>query len=937
MQDPSSPSLRELFDACLELPVPARPAYLAAHCANSMLRERVERLLGADGADDALFAGGAAAAARAIGSTEANPALPPGSHVGPFEIISVLGEGGSSTVFRAQRESAGVCQAVALKILYRGLYSSDAQRQFRRERSALAQLTHPGIARLIEGGVTENGIAYIALELVEGQPITEFARARRLGLRERLALFVQVCRAVEAAHRALIVHRDLKPSNVFVTAEGNVKLLDFGIAKLLDAEDEERTRLPMLTPVYAAPEQHVNGPVTTATDVYALGVLLGELVTGNRPRGGEARLPSAQVATDAPAGTLPDTPLQTRRAVRGDLDNIILKAIEPLPERRYASAGAFASDIERLQDGLPVAAHPPSRWYRTRKFIQRHRAGVAFGAAFLVTILASLGLALWQARVARLELRRADAMRDFMAAAFVEAEPGSPRDGPPLITAVAEKAIALARNDIRMDVGVRTELLDELGAMLRHQGRLQPARETLQWNYDQARAAFGEGAALTLAAGYQLAQSLDSTGNFDAARALDERLLALAADNADVRRDLLLMSSLLATKRHDTARGIADASAAVALARASRSSPAADRAHLAEALSYLSTAQLSSGDVRAAIRTSEEQLALREEQHGAQHVSVATAHATLSRAYRRSGDLDAAEKHIRAALAIDDAVLPQYDWRHSRHLNALMALRLEQRDFRAALDAASEGLRIDRVAYGEDHAEVANDLAAVGAIDLLLEDYAAALPPLRELIERTRGKSATGRADTASPHINYAVALANSGQYPAGLAELQHVLAELEASPDTDPAQLIEACSKLIELRLQHGDAAATLPLLDKLDATLARTANTDPAAKTQAALLRARAWLALDRAAEAHALLDHAEDPAHAQDRTDAVMRVEAPLLQAAATLQLKDTTAASRFAATGFSRLAQLRNPPSLLTRMAADLHRDLHGISDGAVIPP
>ena len=927
MQDPSLPSLRDLFDACLDLPPAARPAYLAAHCPEITLRERVARLLGADAGADALFAGGAAAAARAIGTPEASLAMPPGSRVGPFEIVSVLGEGGSSTVFRAQRESAGVCQHVALKILYRGMYSADAQRQFRRERTALAQLTHPGIARLIEGGVTENGVAYIALELVEGLPITQFARTWRLTLDERLVLFVQVCRAVEAAHRALIVHRDLKPSNVLVTAEGNVKLLDFGIAKLLHADDEERTRLPMLTPAYAAPEQHVAGPVTTATDVYSLGVLLGELVTGTRQRGGEARLPSSQVAADAPAGTLPDTPAQTRRALRGDLDNVIVKSIEAQPERRYASAGAFADDIERLRDGRPVAAHPPSRWYRTRKFIQRHRGGVAFGVVFLVAILASLGFALWQARVARLELRRADAMRDFMAAAFVAAEPGSPREGPPRITEVAEKAIARARADAAMDAGVRTELLDELGAMLRHQGHLQASRETLQWNYDQARTAFGDTAPLTLSAGYELTQALESAGDFDAARTLDEHLLMLAAERSDTRRDLLLMSSLLATKRHDTQRGLIDAQAAVALAREDAN---AEHPHLAEALSYLSNAQLAAGDVRGAITTSEEQLALRIRQYGPQHVSVATAHATLSRAYRRVGELAAAEQHIVAALAIDEAVLPATHWRRASHLNALMTLRVEQRDFHAALDAAKEALRIDRIAFGEDHAEVANALAAVGKIELNLEDYAAALAPLRELVERTQGKSVTGRADTASPHISYAVALAGSGQYEAGVAELQHALAALEATPDADPALLVNACSNFIEVRLQHNDAAAALPLLDKIDAILARIEK--PAAeKTQAALQRARAWLQLGRPAEARTLLEHMQGAMGDDSHDDPVSHVEAPMLLATAALKVNDAATARRVAEIGNSRLAALRNPPARVTRMAADLQRVLSSDAD------
>ena len=287
------PSLRDLFEAACELDDAARAAYLAAHCADPAQREQVERLLAADRDDgDGALAQDAADALQALG--EAEPlTFAPGGWIGPWRLIALLGEGGSSTVFRAGRDAAGVRQEVALKLLRRGLYSYEAQRQFRRERQALAALSHPDIASLIEGGVTEQGLAYIALELVDGQAITDYACTRSLDLTARLRLFLRVCRAVEAAHRALIVHRDLKPSNVLVSADGHVKLLDFGIAKLLDADDETQTRLPAFTPAYAAPEQRRGGAVTTATDVYALGILLGELLTGQRPGDGRAHTPSA--------------------------------------------------------------------------------------------------------------------------------------------------------------------------------------------------------------------------------------------------------------------------------------------------------------------------------------------------------------------------------------------------------------------------------------------------------------------------------------------------------------------------------------------------------------------------------------------------------------------------------------------------------------------
>jgi serine/threonine-protein kinase len=414
----STLTLRDLFEACIDRTPAERRAYLSAHCADASLRAHVERLLSADTDDAALFSGGASAAAQAIGEVDKAQPLPPDSRIGTFELLEVLGEGGSSTVFRACREIEGVRQFVALKLLRRGLYSPDAQKQFRRERQALTQLRHSGIARLIEGGVTDSGIAYIALELVEGKPLTEYARERRLNLRQRMALFLQICRAVEAAHRALIVHRDLKPSNVLVADDGQVKLLDFGIAKLLDDTDALQTHLPAFTPAYAAPEQRSGEPITTATDVYALGIVLGELVTGRRLAGDTGRTPSSQVAENTDPGVLPAPAQATRRALRGDLDNIVLKAIANEPERRYASAGALADDVERLLDGRPVAAHPPSRWYRTRKFVLRHRGGVVMALLFVLAITTALGIALWQAQRARMQKQRAEATQAFLVDVF---------------------------------------------------------------------------------------------------------------------------------------------------------------------------------------------------------------------------------------------------------------------------------------------------------------------------------------------------------------------------------------------------------------------------------------------------------------------------------------------------------------------------------------
>jgi serine/threonine protein kinase len=452
--------LRELFEAALELPPEAREVFLGMHCADADEVDRLRRMLqAAPGPQGALPDLEAIALAEALPDEVHASALPHGSRIGSFELLDVLGEGGSSTVFRARRTSEGVQQDVALKLLRRGLYSPDAQRQFRSERRALAQLRHPGIARLIEGGITDDGLAYIALDLVEGVPITTFTREHRLDFRSRLRLFLDVCLAVDAAHRALIVHRDLKPSNVLVTDDGAVKLLDFGIAKLLDADDETQTRLPAFTPAYASPEQRAGGQITTATDVYSLGILLGELMTGVRIKEGSTNTPSSQISGEQEAGVLPAAANVTRRQLRGDLDNIVMKAIDVDPSKRYASAGAFADDIERLLDGRAVAAHPQSSWYRARKFVGRHRGGVMTTAALLLLILAGLGMTLWQARIAREEASRANVVRDFLVSVFQSAGADLPKDKQPSADELVEQATNRLMEQNGLSDATRADLL----------------------------------------------------------------------------------------------------------------------------------------------------------------------------------------------------------------------------------------------------------------------------------------------------------------------------------------------------------------------------------------------------------------------------------------------------------------------------------------------
>ena len=360
-----------------------------------------------------------------------------GRCIGHWRILGRLGRGGMGEVLLAERDDAGFVQQAALKRLKRGMDSDELLRRFAQERRILASLEHPLIARLLDGGVDDEGRPYFAMEYVDGAPITEYAAARALGVRERVALMQRVCEAVAYAQKRLVVHRDLKPSNVMVDARGEPRLLDFGIAKLLSV-DEQHTQtlagLRVMSPAYAAPEQILGEPISTATDVYSLGVLLFELLTGGLPhqrRGlasdGLAGAVSQEV-TEPPGRALRRAggDQATRaygarggerdrfaRQLDGDLDRIVLAALRREPERRYASAAALANDLRLWLEGRPIAARGDSAGYRLRKLVQRNKAGAIAAMLALVSLLGGLGAALWQAQIASRHAAEADVQREL--------------------------------------------------------------------------------------------------------------------------------------------------------------------------------------------------------------------------------------------------------------------------------------------------------------------------------------------------------------------------------------------------------------------------------------------------------------------------------------------------------------------------------------------
>lgn len=412
--------VKSLFDSALECPADARAGWLEAQVhQDTGLRDDVQSLLAAHEVDPDRFESGPAVSLSELIPRSDADSSHAGSMAGPYRLTREVGRGGMGVVFEAYRDDDQYKKRVAVKTLFPGHDSDLILRRFRHERQILARLEHPNIAALYDGGITALGQPYFAMELVEGRPISEYCDAQSLDVRTRLTLFRQVASAVRYAHQSLVVHRDLKPGNILVTAEGTVKLLDFGIAKVLDLAAETDDNLTAaeggspLTAAYASPEQVNAQPITTATDVFSLGVVLYQLLAAQHPfnfdrPGMEEVRRRIRELDPAPPSTAPRSCLrQLSKGQRAELDGIVLMALRKEPARRYSSVEVFSEDILRYLDGRPVIARPDTRTYRLGKFLHRNRTAAIGAFAAIVMLGAGVITTLWQARVARQERDRA--------------------------------------------------------------------------------------------------------------------------------------------------------------------------------------------------------------------------------------------------------------------------------------------------------------------------------------------------------------------------------------------------------------------------------------------------------------------------------------------------------------------------------------------------
>jgi eukaryotic-like serine/threonine-protein kinase len=614
--------------------------------------------------------------------------------LGSYRLVRMLGRGGMGVVYLGERADRQFEKAVAVKLMPRGLETEETARRFAIERQVLATLEHPNIARLLDGGVTEEGYPYLVMELVDGRPIDAYCRTRSLGLRDRLGLFLGVCDAVQYAHQNLVIHRDLKPANILVTPEGVVKLLDFGVAKLIEAdasgETAGATRFQPRTPAYAAPEQIANRGVSTASDVYSLGVVLYRLLAGRPPYeldglsstaaealvlereparpstaagsaassavGSAARSASARAgssSTDAPE----DVSRWSRR-LRGDLDRILLKALEKDPARRYPTAEAMAEDLRRYLRGLPVSAREPTWGYRARKLVMRHRVGAAAAGAVVVAVAAALGGIAWQARRAAREAERATVVAELLTSIFEDSDPYGGTSREMGVLDLLDRGQSRVREQFDAEPAIRADLLAALARAYQGQGRVETAVALHREALADRRRLLAEDHPRVLESLTRLGSALGAWGRYDEGEALLQEARALAERSSgagsSAATDVLYELGVIRQARGDYAASAELFSAVLDSRRRLASGPDFE---VAQALVALSGALDAAGHDEEGLELLRQAIQIAEETVGEDHPTTALMRSNLGVRLQELGDLEEASRHYRRALEIQEAKL----------------------------------------------------------------------------------------------------------------------------------------------------------------------------------------------------------------------------------------------------------------------------------------
>ena len=764
--EPDWGRIEELFHGALERSSAERQDYLDDACGgDARLRSRVESLLRADSTDAEKIEG----AIRGTFDLAAESSLKEDrQRIGPYRVLGELGRGGMSTVYLAERDDEHYRKRVAVKVVKRGMDTRDILRRLRQERQILAHLEHPNIARLLDGGNTEDGLPYFVMEHVEGEPVVGYCDTAGLGVEARLRLFLEVCGAVSHAHRNLVIHRDLKPSNILVDSAGGPRLLDFGIAKLLDpaALDSAPFAAPLptatgvrfLTPEYASPEQVRGEPLTTATDIYSLGVLLYELLTGERPYRVDRRSqkaleeaicerrperPSTVAGAGRSGGGPPVRADRLRRRLQGDLDNIVSKALRKEPARRYASVEGFAEDIRRHLAGHPVAARPDTWAYRTRKFLRRHRLAAASAAA--VTLLVAGLVTFYTLRLAterdraRLEERKSTQVAAFLGQLFERADPSHALGEEITARELLAQGALRIRNELAEEPAVRADLMDLMGRIHLNLGLYDEAESLLTASEAVRRELYDGGHPEVAASVYSRALRYHAQGLYPEAEAAYQEALEL-------RRRL----------------------------------PEGGGPEVAESLTGLANLLYDRGDHEAAEEMFREALGIRLSLYGRRHPEVATSLNDLGAALYGKGDDEGAEALLREALSLRRAVLGAVHPDVAVSLNSLAAVVHARGGVEEAEGLFRESIEVRRKLYTDRHPLVADALNNLGELLRRKGDAVSAESLYREALDIIR-------ASQGEDHPNFAATTGNLAACMRALGRFGEAEALYLPGPGSDP------------------------------------------------------------------------------------------------------------------------------------------------------
>ncbi len=769
-------AIEDLFQKACDLPPEERPGFLERACGgDTSLRLEVESLLASADQTLGFIQQPVFDAARAV----SQDVPPSGKRIGPYEICSLIGEGGMGRVYLARRADQSYTQNVALKFV-RGDFGRDREMllRFRVERQILANLNHPNVARLLDGGVTPEGLPWLALEYVEGLPIDEYCRSHKLSLRARLELFLTVCEAIEYAHRNLVIHRDIKPANVLVTHEGVPKLLDFGIAKLLAPEFgeslETRASQRLMTPEYACPEQVLGEPVTTAADVYALGVLLYELLAGCRPFRVKTDSPleiARVICEEAPpapsvACTIdPQAAGLDPRRLKGDLDTIVLMAMRKEPERRYSSVAQLSADIRAYLGGYPLVARGDSWGYRSRTFIKRHKASVASGVT-LAMALAGFGVGMGiLARRANREREIAQQEAQFLAGMFQAATPDAARGQTITARNLLDRGAARINRELSREPQVRASLLEVIAEAYRGLGITNESQALAQQAFD-------------------LAKSTQGSGSPDAEKS-EELLAELQRDQGHYAQAEPLLRQLIAArqKAHEA------------------QSPQTARlmAELGECLYWEAKDD-------EALKLLRETLAI-DRKNGPNEGPDTRNYLALT--LERKGDFDEAHRLLEDAVEITRRTSGPDSPDYIISLHNLASELLDRGDLYGAEPKLREGLALRRRILGPGHPDLYYSLNNLGYDLLQRGEWRAAEPYLKESLEIVTKNMGPENPRLAAPMHNWGLVLQAKGDYQGARDEFTKISAILQKANSANTWTAARIASSIGWLDFDQGRFAA--------------------------------------------------------------------------------------------------------------------------------